>query len=253
MYAHFSGVASQYRRVRTTDTEPMAYISEIVGDRPEVRAADIGCGAGRYDLLLFQYIKNLHLTCIDINNQMLKQASDYLKSEGITRFETIKANANNIPLEEKSMDCLLTFNAIHHWNFPGFIEKSGKVIKEEGKVFIYTRTRSQNQRTIWGEHFPLFSIKETRLYELDEMKDWIQSDDLLTLETVKTFQYDRKSTLEDLLEKVKARHYSTFSLYREDEIEGAMVDFQKNIRKSTLDPHSIQWTDENTLLVLKLK
>jgi hypothetical protein len=29
-------------------------------------------------LLLFQHVKNLHLTCIDLNESMLQQVADYL-------------------------------------------------------------------------------------------------------------------------------------------------------------------------------
>ena len=124
MYSHFSQVASDYREIRTTDLEPIAFIGEILKGLPEVRAADIGCGAGRYDLLLFQHIDNLHLTCIDINDSMLEMVSDYLKAYEILRFKTIKADAGNIPLDDNSMDSIFIFNAIHHFNFVEFIEKS---------------------------------------------------------------------------------------------------------------------------------
>lgn len=76
IHNHFSKVAFNYRRIRTTDVEPIAFIGETLRKLPEIKAADIGCGAGRYDLLLFQYINNLHLTCIDINEHMLAKVSD---------------------------------------------------------------------------------------------------------------------------------------------------------------------------------
>lgn len=86
IHNHFSKVASIYRRIRTTDVEPIAFIGKTLGKLPEVKASDIGCGAGRYDLLLFQYINNLHLTCIDINEHMLEKVSEYLRSKGINNF-----------------------------------------------------------------------------------------------------------------------------------------------------------------------
>jgi ubiquinone/menaquinone biosynthesis C-methylase UbiE len=46
----------------------------------------------------------------------------------------IKADANDIPLDDDSMDCILTFNAIHHFDFVNFIEKPNKVIKENADV-----------------------------------------------------------------------------------------------------------------------
>ncbi len=254
MLSHFSQVASKYRQVRTTDVEPIAFIGEILKDFPEVKAADVGCGAGRYDLLLFQHIKNLHLTCIDINKSMLNQVSDYLSSHGIIDFEIIEANANdNIPLEENAMDCIFTFNALHHFDFVKFIEKSARVIKEGGRVFIYTRLREQNTRNIWGQYFPLFSEKENRLHELIEMKREAQSVDLLTLETAKPFKFRRNATLGHLINQVNARHYSTFSLYEDNELENALEKFQENIKENFQDTNRIEWYDENILLVLKRK
>lgn len=251
MYAHFSQVAHKYRQVRTTDSEPIEYIAEILKGLPEVKAADVGCGDGRYDLLLFQHIEYLHLICIDINESMLKQASDCLTSHKITNFGMIKAVADMIPLKDDSMDFILTFNAIHHFDFAKFIEQSCKGIKKGGKLFIYTRLKSQNERNIWGQSFPLFSEKETRLYELDVIKQWIQSVDALQLEETKPFNYKRNATLEQLIERVKAKHYSTFSLYDEDELHEALKGFQENIKRHCRDTNRIEWIDENLLLILK--
>ena len=253
IHNHFSKVASSYRRIRTTDVEPIAFIRETLRKLPEVKAADIGCGAGRYDLLLFQYINNLHLTCIDINEHMLVKVSDYLKSKGINNFKTIKADANDIPLENNSMNCILTFNAIHHFDFVKFIQKCSRVIKDNGRIFIYTRLRSQNDRSVWGQYFPLFSEKENRLYELYEMEQYIKSVNSLRLKTTKLFKYKRNSTLKQLVEKVKAKHYSTFSLYEKDELVESLKRFQKNFKGRFQDTNQIEWFDENVLLVLKPK
>ena len=253
IHNHFSEVASSYRRTRTTDVEPIAFIGETLGKLPEVKATDIGCGAGRYDLLLFQYLNNLHLTCIDINEHMLIQVSDYLKSNGINNFKTIKSDVNDIPLENNSMDCIFTFNAIHHFDFVMFIQKCSRVIKDDGRIFIYTRLRSQNNRSVWGQYFPLFSEKENRLYEIYEMEQHINSVNSLRLETTKLFKYKRNSTMEQLVEKVKAKHYSTFSLYEEDELVESLKGFQKNLKVRFQNTSQIEWFDENVLLVLEPK
>jgi SAM-dependent methyltransferase len=253
MYDHFSQLAPRYRDLRITDVEPIAFIGETLKGLPEVKAADVGCGDGRYDLLLFQYLNNLHLTCIDTNDSMLEHVSDYLTNHNITQFETIQAGSETFPLENNSMDCILTFNAIHHFDFLKFIEKAAESIKKNGKIFIYTRLRNQNARNIWGQYFPSFVEKETRLYELNEMEQWIQSVDSLTIERVKLFKYKRNSTLERLVDQVKGRHYSTFSLYKEDELDEALKTFQDNIRQAFQKTGHIEWFDENVLLILKPK
>ncbi|UCF83870.1 MAG: class I SAM-dependent methyltransferase [Desulfobacteraceae bacterium] len=251
MCHHFSKVAPSYRRIRTTDPQPIRFISKKLKDLRTIKAADIGCGDGRYDLLLFEHLNNLHLTCIDINEHMLEQASRYLKSHGITNFKTIKAHAEVIPLEDNSMDCILTFNAVHHFDFVNFIKKSQKVIKENGIIFVYTRLRSQNAMNIWGQYFPLFFEKEFRLYELNDIEQWIQSVESLSLETAKSFKYKRNETMGQLVEKVKAKHYSTFALYQDDELDDALKIFQESIRGQFQDTDRIEWFDENILLVLR--
>jgi len=125
MYSHFAKISSVYRQIRSTDVEPIAFIGETLKNLPEVKAADVGCGDGRYNLLLFQHLNNLLLTCIDINESMLEQ--------------------------------------------------------------------------------------------------------------------------------VKKRHYSTFSLYKKDELSAALKTFQENIRSAFKDTTRIEWFDENILLILKVK
>jgi len=252
MYNHFSQVAPRYRELRITDGEPIAFICETLKDLSNIKAADVGCGDGRYDLRLFQLMNNLYLSCIDTNAPMLEHVSDYLKNHNITQFETIQAGAEDFPLKNNSMDCVLTFNAVHHFDFLKFIEKAAAadVIKVDGNIFIYTRLRSQNARNIWGQYFPAFVEKETR-FEQNEMEQWIQSVDSLTLETVKPFKYERNSSLERLIEQARGKHYSTFSLYGEEELEQALKVFQNKIQKAFQDTNRIEWFDENILLVLK--
>ncbi len=251
MYLHFSATASSYRQVRTTDPEIILFIAEILKDREEIKAADIGCGTGRYDLLLFEHLKNLHLTCIDANENMLAQASSYLQENQISNFEVVKSQASKLPLEAHSMDSILTFNAIHHFDFAQFINECWNALKKDGRIFIYTRLRSQNANNIWGSYFPYFSEKETRLYEFNEIEAYIQDNPLLEMETSKSFRFKRNSTLDRLVDQAKAKHYSTFSLYSENEFSESLNIFQANIRKNFPNTNQVEWMDENILLVLK--
>lgn len=253
MHAHFSQVAPDYRQARTTDEEPIAFISESLQHLPEVEAADVGCGAGRYDLLLFKRLNNLKLTCIDINEFMLAQASEYLTHNGFTNFTTMKANGDSLPLAPQSLDCVLTFNAIHHFDFAVFLESAATALKENGHIFIYTRLRSQNARNIWGEYFPGFAEKEDRLYEMEQIEGWIASSKNFNLKTVKRFEYERIATLEQLVEKVQVKHYSTFSLYKEGELAEALQIFQERLGQNFSDFNRIKWFDENILLVLEVQ
>ncbi len=199
-------------------------------------------------MLLFQHVNNLHLTCIDLNESMLQQVSDYLTHHHVSQFKTLRASGNEIPIEDRSLDCVLTFNAVHHFDLVRFLENAVRVSKPGGKIFIYTRLRSQNARNICGQYFPSFTEKETRLYELDEIEAGIQAVEGVRLEQVQPFHYQREATVAQLVERVRARHYSTFSLYADEELKNALEIFQASLKHAFHE--TVEWVDENTLLVL---
>ena len=248
MQGHFAKVAGFYRDIRTTDEKPILYIRNQLAGRAAVTAADIGCGAGRYDLLLFRHLPNLLLTCFDVSVEMLTELSRYLDRNGISDFETINASVEELVFEDESLDCVFTFNAVHHFDFPLFLARAGRALREDGVIFIYTRTPEQNAGSVWGQYFPEFCDKETRLFRKEEMERWIAEDDQLRMITAKTFRYARISSLECLLEQARNRHYSTFSLYSEAEFEKACQAFEASIRYKFTDPAKITWHDQNILL-----
>ena len=245
---HFSAIARHYRDLRTTDEEPVRFIRGALAGRAAIAAANIGCGAGRYDLLLFLHLPNLHLTCVDSSPEMLAELSRYLAGEGIADFETIHVRIEDLDLGKQSLDCVFTFNAVHHFDFPGFIAKAGGLIRNDGRIFIYTRTPDQNANSIWGRHFPGFCEKETRLYRLEEMVGWIGETGRLRMIAARTFRYARTSSLERLLEQARSRHYSTFSLYGEAEFEKACQTFEDTLRRQFDDSAKVAWHDQNILL-----
>ena len=250
-YDHFSRVSSSYRKMRTTDKEPIIFISESLKNLFGVKAADVGCGAGRYDLLLFQNLNKLHLTCIDINDSMLQEASNYLKNSGFSNFQTIKANANEIPLEKNSLDCIFTFNAIHHFKINEFAKECNRVLKNNGLLFIYTRSKDQNESNIWGKFFPDFSKKENRLFDNHSLTERISNQTSLNLKSTESFQHDRSSDIQTLVSKAEKKHYSTFSLYTVSEFEKSLGKFKQNIYHNFSNPENIQWFDGNTMFVFQ--
>jgi ubiquinone/menaquinone biosynthesis C-methylase UbiE len=251
MQGHFAKVADVYREMRTTDEEPILHIRDQLAGRPKVTAADIGCGAGRYDLLLFRHIPKLRLSCLDVSAEMLAQLSRHLDQNRIHDFETINVNVEEMAFADDSLDCVFTFNAVHHFDFPLFLAKAGRAIRKDGVIFIYTRTRDQNAGSVWGEHFPGFCDKETRLFRLEEMAARIGDTAGLKMIDAKTFRYARTSSLERLLAQARSRHYSTFSLYGEAEFEDACQTFADSVRRRFGDAAEVAWEDQNILLQIE--
>jgi len=250
-YNHFSKIASKYRTLRTTDSEPILFIKNRLNGKSKINMADVGCGDGRYSLELLRCLEDkCYLHCIDSNEDMLKHLKDYLKEQNTMNFCVRPGDANKLPLENDSMDCIVTFNAIHHFDIQKFLEEALGCLKDDGQLFIYTRLRNQNSRNIWGQYFPLFTEMENRLFEFDELQNHIQQADMKIFHK-KIFGYTRTSSLTKLVEKARSNHYSTFSLYSEESFETSLETFEQNIRNNFDDLENIHWQDENILIEIE--
>ncbi len=114
IHKHFSKIASKYRSLRTTDLEPILHIKNKLNGKSGISIADVGCGDGRYSLELLRYLgDNCYIHCIDSNENMLEHLKDYLTEQNAMNFCVKPGDANKLPLENDSMDCIVTFNAIH--------------------------------------------------------------------------------------------------------------------------------------------
>ena len=251
MNEHFSELSVSYNGLRTTDAEPVLYLRERLRDQTEIRAADIGCGAGRYDLLLLQHLPGLHLTCADVNDAMVQETARYLTSHGQSNFEAQHIDASDMRLPDGALDCVVTFNAIHHFDPVAFLGQAAKALKSSGHVFVYSRLKSQNARNIWGRFFPGFQEKETRLYDLSSVESWADRLDGLNLEALEFFRFERVAPLVRLLDQAAGKHYSTFSLYSADELRKASEIFETRLAQHFVGGDQIEWTDENVMMVFR--
>ena len=251
MDEHFSGVAATYNELRTTDLEPILFIKDILGGRQSVRAIDVACGGGRYSLLLCQYLPGIELTLNDRNESMLSRAARHLSENGIGNFTTIEADVAHLHLPDDALDAVFTFNAIHHFDPCLFVNKAARALAVGGHLFIYTRLSSQNARSIWGRYFPAFAEKEDRLYRLSDLESCRDSSSSLSPARVTRFRFQRRAPLAQLLHQVRSKHYSTFSLYSAAELNRAVIEFERTLRKRFPDPDWIEWSDENVMIVYR--
>ncbi len=250
IHKHFSKIASKYRILRTNDLEPILHIKNKLNGKSGISIADVGCGDGRYSLELLRYLgDNCYIHCIDSNENMLEHLKDYLTEQNAMNFCVKPGDANKLPLENDSMDCIVTFNAIHLFDIQKFLGEVFGCLKDDSHLFIYTRLRNHNSRNIWGLYFPLFSDMENRLYELDELKSHILEADM-KIQPTKVFGYHRASSLERLVEQAKNKHYSTFELY-DGKFGDYLDEFRKNIQNNYEDWDNVTWQDENILIEIR--
>ena len=246
MNRHFAEISPIYRSVRTTDREPIERIARELQGRVRPKGADVGCGAGRYVLLMFQMIPGLSLTCIDASPAMLEQLDELLRARGIDDFGTRHSSAESLELEPGRYDFVSSFNAVHHFDFPEFLRKSHAGLGAHGSLFVYTRLPEHNARSIWGRCFPEFAERETRLLTLGDIHQAIEDAPGLRFVSATCMKYHRRATLERLIEQARSRHYSTFSLYDSDAFEHALATFRATVERRFAGP--VEWYDENILI-----
>jgi len=253
---HYARVAEVYRSLRNTDSEPVIYVKEMVGKKSgEIKAADVGAGAGRYARLFFEYLgkDELFLYCYDTNEFMLESLEEYLNENGISNYATKIAMAQELPVKDRALDAVFCFNAIHFFNTPKFLLECARVLRKGAFLFIYTRTKAQRMKTVWGKHFPLFSEKESELYKTKGLPLEIEKTPGLELEETKIFKLKRKNSLDELVDRARSKHYSTFYLYESEEFEKYLGEFKKSVGESYADISRIEWTDEKTMYTVTRK
>jgi len=250
MSDHFSQVASIYSQIRTIDYELINYITKKLASMSNIVAADIGCGDGRYSIKLIEKLRNrLSLTCVDNNYEMLQQISKI--SSNFQNLQTRQAFAEKIPFDDNSLDCIFSFNAIHHFKINEFAKECNRILKNNGLLFIYTRLKEQNESNIWCKFFPDFSKKENRLFDIQSLTKHISNQTSLNLTSTEFFEHKRSSDIQTLVSKAEKKHYSTFSLYTVSEFEKSLGKFKQNIYQNFSNPENIQWVDENTMFVFQ--
>ena len=245
---HFSRVAREYHRLRTTDSEPIDFIASKLNGEKKINGADVGCGAGRYSLMLCEALgEGFSLFCCDKNPEMLRELRKHMKSNGIQRFTVVNSSSEKIPLDNDTLNALFTFNAIHHFSIVEFFQECSRLLVNDGQLFVYTRLMEQNCGSIWGKYFPGFLERETRLYQQGEIEKGLSKVSSLELKSVTKFHYKRSVSLARLVSLVKQRHYSTFSLYNCHELTEALNEFENNIRNEFSDTTKVCWEDENIM------
>ena len=124
-----------------TKDPPARYSSnvEVSGELLELEGKtvlDVGCGEGRFTRILAATAA--HTTGIDINQESLDRAQVKTGEDGL-KVTWINARAEDMPLDDASMDVVVFSNSLHHVNpemMAAAIDEACRVLKPDGQLYV---------------------------------------------------------------------------------------------------------------------
>ncbi|XP_063285502.1 putative methyltransferase DDB_G0268948 [Pelobates fuscus] len=129
----FSSVYQQYMVPVSSDVMNLifSYLKEKKS-KPYDTAVDVGCGTGRYTMPLAKRFKKV--IGVDISESQLEEAKQFCSLENVT-FQV--AAAENLPLEDASVDLVNAGLAAHWFNVEKFVHEAVRVLKPNGCLAVH--------------------------------------------------------------------------------------------------------------------
>jgi ubiquinone/menaquinone biosynthesis C-methylase UbiE len=137
---YFKETANKWDKIRKDyyDEELRGVIIQEANIKAGNVVLDIGCGTG---FLLLGAAKSLgkdgKVIGVDISEEMLKKAKENLSKAGVSNIEFKVGDAENIPLEDNSVDTVVGNMVLHHCPNPeSAIKEMARVLKSKGKLVL---------------------------------------------------------------------------------------------------------------------
>jgi ubiquinone/menaquinone biosynthesis C-methylase UbiE len=128
---HIAALESEERRTWQNREE----ILEMLSLKPSYVVADLGCGSGYFTVPLSHKVKKVY--GIDIQKEMLTALEQKIRKQKILNIETLLSKENEIPLQNESVDVLLSVNTLHEFrDKKTIISEMRRVLKADGRAAI---------------------------------------------------------------------------------------------------------------------
>jgi ubiquinone/menaquinone biosynthesis C-methylase UbiE len=144
----YNKTGQTYNATRKADPFIVDKLFQLMAPKPDQLYLDIGCGTGNYTIALAD--KGLKLYGVEPSEQMLKQAR--AKNPQI-KWQT--GTAEKIPCEHSLFDGVTATLTLHHWtNLEQSFKEISRVLKDKGKLVIFTSTQEQMKGYWLNKYFP---------------------------------------------------------------------------------------------------
>lgn len=107
------------------------------------QAADLGCGPGHLVFELARRTPDLHVTGVDLSDEMLEQAGIYAQQAGLGDHVAFrKGDVQEIPFPDNSLDLVISTLSLHHWDDPvTVLDGIARVLRPGGSFLIFDLRR----------------------------------------------------------------------------------------------------------------
>jgi ubiquinone/menaquinone biosynthesis C-methylase UbiE len=107
------------------------------------RAVDLGCGPGHLAVTLARQAPHLHVTGVDLSDEMLAQAGDLARRSGVgDRVSFREGDVRQIPFPDGSLDLVVSTLSLHHWQDPvAVLDEIARVLRPGGSFLIFDLRR----------------------------------------------------------------------------------------------------------------
>ena len=225
---YFEDIAQDYDDIRGAEIWPsLLHTMGSVVRNPRT-VLDVATGTGLFSVRLAR--EGFRVIGVERNPHMLAQAIRKAR-EGGGSFRAVLGLAEQLPLREKSISVMFSTNAIHHFDFQAHFREVQRVLEPGGCYIVYTRFRKHNARSIWGQLFPRFAEKETRLYDPEDFEGLDGACPELVLDSLDELSFERRFSQDRLLQAARLRKYSTFAFYDEAEFRRALATFRVRLQE----------------------
>ena len=107
------------------------------------RAVDLGCGPGYLAVELARGAPELHVTGVDLSDEMLAEAEDYARRQDMAQAVSFrKGDVQQIPFADGSVDLVVSTLSLHHWSDPvAVLDEVNRVLRPGGSFLIFDLRR----------------------------------------------------------------------------------------------------------------
>jgi ubiquinone/menaquinone biosynthesis C-methylase UbiE len=201
-----TSISSSYDRARqyksTTLSKWMNHIRSAVPDTQISHIVDLGCGTGRYSSALADLFE-ASVTGLDPSKNMLQKAISNRTDDSVT-YEV--AHAENLPLEDDSVDLVFMSNVYHHLQDPEVtVRECRRILRHPGYVVLRNSTSDQVDSFPYVGLFP--GIEEIIGHYQPASRDVVSlfSSNKIDLVTHQVISHPMAENWNTLLEKAKLR------------------------------------------------